>query len=259
MADGKISAATLVSAFADAYEFPVNDGTTTRRKANGTLLRSYLGNYAGAGSPEGAVTANVGDIYRDTTNGDFYEKRSGAATNTGWQMIGYPRVTNQNTANQSPAANATTYITGSALAVPLTGLKAATRFYWAIGATKTAAGTAANSIDVRIGTAASTADTSRLSFSLGAGTAIADNALIEIWAQMRTVGSGTTAVIAGMCKAGHNLSTTGWFVIPVVSPTPIASAGFDSTVASLKVGLSLTTGASMAATIVTVQSTMEGL
>jgi hypothetical protein len=54
------------------------------------------------------------------------------------------------------------------------------------------------------------------------------------------------------------LQTTGFFVLPVVTATS-SSAGFDSTVASLKVGLSWTSGASMVPTVQVVQATMESL
>ena len=40
--------------------------------------------FDGAGSPESAVTGNVGDLYQDTTNGLQYVKASGAGTDTGW-------------------------------------------------------------------------------------------------------------------------------------------------------------------------------
>lgn len=40
---------------------------------------------AGAGSPEGAVTATAGVLYRDTTNGRIYEKVG--TGNTGWTLL----------------------------------------------------------------------------------------------------------------------------------------------------------------------------
>ena len=53
---------------------------TTTGGVTSSLLKS------GAGSPEGAATAGVGAIYRDTTNGSFYIKRTGTG-NTGWVLI----------------------------------------------------------------------------------------------------------------------------------------------------------------------------
>jgi len=41
----------------------------------------------GTGSPEGVVTGYIGYKYRDTSNGDLYEKASGDNTNTGWTLI----------------------------------------------------------------------------------------------------------------------------------------------------------------------------
>ncbi|MBD2865579.1 glycosyl hydrolase family 28-related protein [Paenibacillus oceani] len=49
------------------------------------------GDYAGAGNPEGAVTADRGSIYRRTDGGpgySVYVKESGDGTNTGWRKLG---------------------------------------------------------------------------------------------------------------------------------------------------------------------------
>jgi hypothetical protein len=48
----------------------------------------FAGDYAGNGSPNGAVTAFKGSTYRDGTNGNFYVKLTGSgATNTGWVSV----------------------------------------------------------------------------------------------------------------------------------------------------------------------------
>lgn len=60
-------------------DFGSADLTTTGTIA-GAMLKS------GSGSPEGVTTASVGAIYRDTTNGTLYEKRTGSG-NTGWVLI----------------------------------------------------------------------------------------------------------------------------------------------------------------------------
>lgn len=257
MTDLKASAAAT-AAMTDAGLLLASIGAVDKA-VTGAALKTFVGVYNNAGSPEGVVTATVGQLYFDTTGGTLYQKRSGAGTNTGWQPVSYPRVTNASTAAQGPlTASATTYLTGSDLLVPLTGLKVGTRMYWALAATKTGAGTLTNNFDVRIGTNGSTADTSRLSFATGAGTAVIDTALIEIWAHMRSVGSGTSAVIVGAMKLSHNLSATGWSTVPIVAVTA-TSSGFDSNTASLKVGLSMTTAASTVPTFQLVESTMENL
>ena len=35
-------------------------------------------------TPEGSITASIGDLAIDTTNGKLYLKATGTATNTGW-------------------------------------------------------------------------------------------------------------------------------------------------------------------------------
>jgi hypothetical protein len=257
VADLKVSAATA-AAMTDAGLFPASIGGADK-SVSGSALKAFVGVYNGAGSPEGSIVGSVGDIWLDRTNGQVYEKRSGAATNTGWQLISYPRVTNGSTGSQGPlTASATTLLTGSTLAVPLTGLKALTRAYWAITMSKTAAGTLTNNFDVRIGTAGSTADTSRLSFATGAGTGVIDQAIIEIWAHMRTVGAGTAAVIVGMMKLTHGLASTGWSTVPAVI-VAANSSGFDSTVANLILSVSMTTAASTVPSVQAVEATLEGL
>ncbi len=43
--------------------------------------------YFGSGSPESAVVAGIGSLYRDITNGLTWEKRTGTG-NTGWKRVG---------------------------------------------------------------------------------------------------------------------------------------------------------------------------
>lgn len=49
-------------------------------------LAASVHDLAGAGSPEGAITAAVGSVYRDTSAGALYLKTSGAG-NTGWTAV----------------------------------------------------------------------------------------------------------------------------------------------------------------------------
>ena len=41
----------------------------------------------GSGSPEGIVTADVGTVYSDTTNGVLYMKVLSSGSNTGWVVL----------------------------------------------------------------------------------------------------------------------------------------------------------------------------
>lgn len=67
----------------------------------GNIVTPLLKN--GSGSPEGAVTAGVGAIYQDTTNGKLYEKVSGTG-NTGWREVS-PSVSGTYTPTITPTLN----------------------------------------------------------------------------------------------------------------------------------------------------------
>jgi hypothetical protein len=160
--------------------------------------------------------------------------------------------TNFSTASQAPAAATRTYITGSALAVPTNKLQVGTCFRWRFNITKTGAGTALSTYDIAVGTAGTTADTARVSFTKPAGTAAVDEGLITILAVCRGP-VGAAGVFAGEFALTHNLSATGHATIPCVCVNTI-SAGFDITVANLIVGVCITSGASDAITVQMVQA-----
>jgi hypothetical protein len=158
---------------------------------------------------------------------------------------------NFSTASQAPAAATRTYITGSNLSVPTNKLQVGTILRWKFNMTKTGAGIAASTIDVAVGTAGTTADTARLSFTKPAGTAVIDEAWVDVICTVRSIGA--TGVMVGEFIMVHNLAATGHAVIPVVVVNAI-SAGFDMTVANLIVGLCITTGAADVITIQMVQA-----
>lgn len=162
---------------------------------------------------------------------------------------GYVRsyINNFSTTSQAPAATTRTYITGSKITVPTNKLQIGTMFRWTFDVTKTAAGTATSTIDIAVGTAGTTADTARVSFTKPAGTAVIDNGRIVIECICRGPLSAS-GIFAGHFHMTHNLAATGHAVIPCVDVTTISS-GFDVTVANLFVGLCITTGASDAITI----------
>lgn len=160
-------------------------------------------------------------------------------------------VSNYSTASQAPAAATRTYITGSALAVPVNKLQVGTCFQWTFSVTKTGAGTAASTYDICVGTNGTTADTARVSFTKPAGTAVIDEGTIVINAIVRSIGAA--GVMVGQFSMTHNLSATGHAVIPSVNVNTV-SAGFDMTVANLIVGVCVTSGASDALTFQLVQA-----
>lgn len=158
------------------------------------------------------------------------------------RTLGY---VNFSTTSQAPAAATRTYITGSNILIPAGALQVGSMFRWTFSVTKTGAGTAASTYDIAFGTAGTTADTARVSFTKPAGTAAADEALITILAICRGP-VGASGVVAGTFNLTHNLASTGHATIPSVNVTTISSA-FDITTPT-NIGVCVTSGASDALT-----------
>jgi hypothetical protein len=149
-------------------------------------------------------------------------------------------------AAQTVAAATLTQITGSLLRVPQGGLKVGTRIRWVFNMTKTAAGTAASTIAITFGTLGTSADTARVSFTKIAGTAVADEARVEITAVVRSVSA--TGVVVGNFTLSHNLDATGHATTANIN-LKTTSSGFDNRGEELYVALVITTGAADAITI----------
>lgn len=161
-------------------------------------------------------------------------------------------VQNFSVAAQSPAAATRTYITGSALVIPTGRLQIGSCFRWQFNMTKTAAGVASSTFDVCVGTAGTTADTARLSFTKPAGTAVIDQATVDIFAVCRGPLSAS-GIFAGQFTMTHNLAATGHAVIPCVNVN-VVSAAFDVSGANLIIGVCMTSGAADAITFQLVQA-----
>ncbi len=162
--------------------------------------------------------------------------------------------------NASVAAQAgftaDTYLAGSNLLLPTGLIRAGSSFYWVFDAVKTAAGTAAPSIYIRFGTAGAIGDTARVTFTFSVQTAVIDRAIFEVWANFRSVGSGTAAVLAGIAKLRHQLAITGFNTVQPAGMQTLAvtSGGFDSTPAASYVGLSVLGNTAAAWTVTVVQA-----
>ena len=152
-------------------------------------------------------------------------------------------------ADQTINAATTAYLTNSNIAIPAGKLRIGSSFIWRIGMSKTAAGTASNSILVKCGTAGTTADTTVLTFTTGTGTAVADDAFVHIIVTCRGPLS-STGKFQGVYSFAHNLDITGWSTSRQLVQKGI-SANFDVTTANLIMGLAFTTAAS---TVVTFQT-----
>ncbi len=164
------------------------------------------------------------------------------------------RIDNFTNASQTGFA-ADQYLVGSNLAVPPHKLQVGTSFTWIFDVTKTGAGVATPIIQIRVGTAGSVADTSRVTFTLPAQTAVADVGLFIITAVIRNIGA--SGVMVGVLNMTHNVPAGITGLSTSISPNIVTVSGaFDTTVANLIVGLSVNGGASAAWTTQMVQSSM---
>lgn len=145
-------------------------------------------------------------------------------------------------ADQVVGASATAYITGSA--IDATALKVGSRLRWYLKFTKSAAGTATMTFDNRWGPNGTTADTARgPTLATGTQTAAADAAELDVSVVVRAIGA--TGNFHGAWEFQHDLDATGFSAVSKPNTlTQGLSANFDMTVASLKAGLVLVTGAS---------------
>lgn len=161
-------------------------------------------------------------------------------------------ITNFSSTSQAPATATRVYIAGSALSVPSGKLQIGTHFFWRFNLTKTGAGIATSTLDIAVGTAGTTADTARVSFTKPAGTGVIDEGIIEIGAVCRGPLSAS-GVFSGEMYMTHNLATTGHMAQQCFVANTISGA-FDVTVASLIIGLCITSGAADVVTIQQIQS-----
>jgi hypothetical protein len=150
------------------------------------------------------------------------------------------------TAAQVIAAETKTYIIDSGIAITKAGMRAGHVFTWNFNMTKTAAGVAASTFVVVVGTAGTTADTTILTFTKKAGTAAIDEGWVTIKALVRSYGA--TGVLVGTFTMIHELENTGHMLTPSTCVNKV-SAAFDMTTADLIIGVCITSGAADAITI----------
>jgi hypothetical protein len=192
------------------------------------------------------VTAPAGASGYTNVGVDPATKRLASVNDAGLRTDYGNYIFSYSTAAQSPAAATRTYITGSAITVPASGLQVGTCFRWTFNLTKTAAGTAASTFDIAFGTTGTTADTARVSFAKPAGTAVVDEGKIVIEAIVRGPISAS-GVVVGEFTMTHNLQITGHMIIPCANVNTV-SAAFDVTAAT-RVGVCITSGTADAVTI----------
>lgn len=191
---------------------------------------SALTNYT---TPIGADIIPIVDTTNSTTKGILI-------SNTHWEY------TNSSVTSQGAGFSTDTYLTGSNIAIPSGSPYVGTVYRCIFTVSKTAAGTATPIVQLRIGTAGTTADTSICSFTFSAGTAATDVGRFEVTALFRTVGSGTSAIVQGHCGL-ISQPTTGFSSL--LKGVQTTSSGFNSTTASSIIGVSVNGGTSASWTV----------
>ncbi len=145
---------------------------------------------------------------------------------------------------------ADTYMSGTSINIGTVGSWKAGMVYVAtFDMAKTGAGTATPIAIVRMGTGGTTSDAAILTFTHTAGTGVIDTGVFTITVEFRSIGSGTSAVIAGVSECKHGLASTGLTSGGTAGyeAKPVASSGFDSTTSNI-IGVSFNGGASFVGT-----------
>lgn len=155
-----------------------------------------------------------------------------------------------------------TYVTRSNVSFVAGRLQAGSYYRAVLDMTKTAAGTATATMTLRMGTLGTTGDAAICTFTFPtAQTAAIDNGRFSVYANMRSVGSGTSATTYGVLVIERTNTTTGFLStggLQFMAPIRVLSSGFNSTTVTT-VGLSINAGASSAWTTQLVQADMKKL
>lgn len=162
---------------------------------------------------------------------------------------------NASTVNQTGFAS-DTYLAGSRVLIPQGKVKVGTKYRLKFNVVKTAAGTVAPVVTIRVGTAGTTADASRAALTFAAQTAAVDEGVFEIEVDFRV--AGATAVLQALGVIGHRLAATGLST----SNNSVAintGAAFDVTGVNLGIGASVNGGASAAWTVSLVSAELVNL
>src|SRR5258706_4626752 len=121
-------------------------------------------------------------IYFDTTTKKLTTKNDAGTVAT------VDDVTNASTTTVSAGYAADTYLAGSSLSIPTGLVRVGSIYHCIFDMVKTGAGTATPIITLRFGTAGTTGDTARLTFTFAVGTGVIDTGIFEIWAHFRVSG-----------------------------------------------------------------------
>lgn len=197
-----------------------------------------------------APASSTGVLYLDSTSKELVDYDGTGKIKT------VRTLNNANTADLTPTAATDTYLSGSAITVPPGLVRAGTTFTWWFAMSKTGAGTVAPVWSVRVGTAGTTADTARLTFTGVAQTGVIDNGCAMIQVVIRS--TGASGVAEGFYRLDHILAATGLANIQT-DVKQVTSAAYDTTVANSIYGIVLNTGTSAAWTLQHVSAQAVGI
>jgi hypothetical protein len=197
-------------------------------------------------------TLAAGEMVKLDETGDWVSFNSVGLNKTATNTSGISR--NGSIATISAGFATDTYLVGSSIAMPSGGPLVGSMYRLTFDMVKTNAGTATPILIVRFGTAGSTADTARLTFTFGAGTAAIDTGVFDVVAHWRNVGA--SSVLVGTATLRHALAATGLTSTGTGGDAtfPVVSSAFDSTVAGSIIGASFNGGTSFSGTCTLVQS-----
>lgn len=174
---------------------------------------------------------------------------------------GLEGIYNASGASQSPGT-ADFYLGGSRVLIPnATGsgsLQVGTWYKCSVSCVRTNVGSAAPIFTVRYGTAGTTSDTAICTATGATQTTVADYGVWEVTAFLLTAGSGTTATARAMLCLSHGTGAATGFVGSSTA-APAVGSGFNSTLASAGIGMSLNAGSAAAWTVTGVHSEIHNL
>lgn len=167
-----------------------------------------------------------------------------------------PILFNSSSSTVSAGYAADTHLAGSAILLPSGVNIAGIQYVCEFDMVKTAAGVATPIINVRFGTAGAVGDASICAMTFAAGTAAVDTGKFTVVVTMRSVGSGTAAVVVGSAMINHALAATGITATGASGTGQITTVGggFNSTVANSYMSISFNGGASFSGTCNFVQA-----
>jgi hypothetical protein len=240
----------LGSAYPASTNIMMTGGTgfTTMNLMTGVTVFASGSAYPGSPTPVGRIQGK-GTVPTGGAVGSALLK----ASNTNYDIAWYQQQAINSSGGNQSLSTADTYLTGSNCVVAAGTFSAKGQYRCTFDMTKSA-GTGAIVITVRIGTAGTIADAAKLTFTFGAGTGVADTGTFEVIVTWRQI--GFTAIVQGICRAVHNLATTGLFsnaAAFVIVGTP--SGTFDSTTVT-NIGVSFNGSTAFAGTTTLVEASL---